>query len=89
MNITVDISMYPLAQDYKPAIKTFIRDLRAHADLEIVTNQMSTQLRGEMAAVTAALNACMGKTMEQGAKVVFVARYINADLDICQLPDID
>jgi hypothetical protein len=31
----------------------------------------------------------LGKTMEQGAKVVFVARYINADLDIGQLPDIN
>jgi uncharacterized protein YqgV (UPF0045/DUF77 family) len=89
MNITVDISMYPLAQDYKPAIKKFIRELRTHDDVEIVTNQMSTQLRGEMDIVTTALNDCMRNTLRGGTKVVFVARYINADLDIGQLPDID
>ena len=88
MNITVDISLYPLAEDYKPAIKTFIRDLRAHSGLEIVTNQMSTQVRGDIDVVSSALNDSMRKAMRQEAKVVFVARYINADLDISQLPNI-
>ena len=30
MKITVDISMYPLDADYKPAIKAFIRELRTY-----------------------------------------------------------
>jgi len=89
MNVSVDISLYPLDADYKPAIKDFIRDLRSYAGIELVTNQLSTQLRGEYATVTTALNACMLKTMEGKQKVVFVARYLNADLDIARSPQID
>ena len=42
MKITVDISMYPLDSNYIPPIKAFIRALREHEGLEIVTNQLST-----------------------------------------------
>lgn len=89
MNITVDISMYPLDADYKPAIKAFIRRLRTHAGLTLVTNQLSTQINGDFGAVTAALNDCIQQSMEATNKVVFVTRYLNADLDIACLPDID
>lgn len=89
MKITVDISMYPLDADYKPAIKAFIRELRKADGLTLVTNQLSTQVNGEFAVVTSAINRCMLASMQQRDKVVFVARYLNADLDITQLPDID
>ena len=89
MNITIDISMYPLAEDYKPAIKAFIRRLRAFDGLTLVTNQLSTQIKGEFEVVTAALNTCIRESMEEQGKVVFVTRYLNADLDITRLPDID
>ena len=89
MNITVDISMYPLNPDYKPAIKAFIRRLGSFEGLTLVTNQMSTQINGAFDTVTSALNTCIRESMEQQDKVVFVARYLNADLDISRHPDID
>ena len=89
MKITVDISMYPLDADYKPAIKAFIRRLRGCEGLTLVTNQMSTQINGEFDEVTAAVNECIKDSMERESKVVFVARYLNADLDIDRLPNID
>ena len=89
MKITVDISMYPLDADYKPAIKAFIRKLREFPGLELVTNQLSTQVRGDFDAVTAAITECMRESMDGEQRVVFVARYLNADLDIASLPDID
>jgi uncharacterized protein YqgV (UPF0045/DUF77 family) len=89
MRITADISMYPLAEDYKPAIKAFIRNLRDFDGLTLVTNQLSTQINGDFELVTAALNHCMCESMKKQDKVVFVARYLSADLDIRQLPDID
>jgi uncharacterized protein YqgV (UPF0045/DUF77 family) len=88
MKITADISMYPLDADYKPSIKAFIRMLRQCEGLTLVTNQLSTQINGEFEAVTAALNACIETSMANQDKVVFVARYLNADLDIATLPDI-
>ena len=89
MKITVDISMYPLDADYKPAIKSFIRRLRSFDGLTLQTNQLSTQINGEFEQVSSAVNTCMRESMEQQEKVVFVARYLNADLDIARLPDID
>ncbi len=89
MNITVDISMYPLDANYKPAIKAFIRRLREFEELTLVTNQMSTQVNGAFETVTSAINTCIRESMEQQDKVVFVARYLNADLDITRLPSID
>lgn len=88
MKITVDISMYPLDADYKPAIKAFIRMLRECEGLKLVTNQLSTQINGEFDVVNSALSACIKKSMQEQDKVVFVARYLNADLDITRLPDI-
>jgi len=89
MKITVDISMYPLDDDYKPAIKSFIRRLRGHEGLTLITNQMSTQINGEFESVTSAINDCIKDSMNGQNKVVFVARYLNADLDIERLPDIE
>jgi uncharacterized protein YqgV (UPF0045/DUF77 family) len=89
MIITVDISMYPLDADYKPAIKAFIRKLRTFDGLILVTNQLSTQINGEFDAVTSAVTSCIKESMVEQNKVVFVARYLNADLDITALPDID
>lgn len=88
MRITVDVSMYPLDQDYKPQIKEFIRSLRRCSGLELITNQMSTQVCGDFDAVTAAINACMKQAMQRDCKAVFVTKYINADLEIQAAPDI-
>ena len=89
MIITVDISLYPLNSDYLPPIKGFIRRLRQFDGLELVTNQLSTQVRGEFDQVMVALNQCMKESMADGEKMVFVTRYLNSDLEIGRLPDID
>ena len=89
MEITVDISMYPLKADYKPAIKTFIRKLREYPGLQLVTNQLSTQITGEYPAVTHAINDCMLSAMSDDNTVVFVARYLNKGLDINTMPEMD
>jgi hypothetical protein len=88
MIITVDISMYPLDNNYIPPITDFILDLRKHKGLNIVTNQLSTQVSGEFEVVTKALNTSMLKSMSEDRKVIFVTRYLNADLDIQSLPEI-
>jgi uncharacterized protein YqgV (UPF0045/DUF77 family) len=89
MKITVDISLYPLDSNYLPPIKDFIRRLRTMDGLELVTNQLSTQVRGEFDQVTGALNACMHESMKSGQKMVFVTRYLNSDLEIGRQPRID
>ena len=89
MKITVDISLYPLDADYKPAIKEFVRALRSRDGLQVRTNQLSTQVNGDFDAVMDALRDCMRESMQAGPRMVFVTRYLNADLDIARPPAID
>ena len=77
MKVAVDISLYPLDADFIPPIKDVIERLNAHPDLQVVSNPMSTQLRGEYAEVMAALTTEIGTTFERVPKAVFAIRILN------------
>jgi len=47
MRISVDISLYPLDKNYIEPIKKFISVVNTTDGLEVDTNKMSTQIRGE------------------------------------------
>ena len=81
MRVAVDISLYPLDADFIPPIKDVIERLRAHDDLDVVTNSMSTQLRGDFATVMRVLEAEMGKTFDDLPKAVFVLKVLNNPLE--------
>jgi len=89
MEITAELSMYPLDANYKPPIIDFIMELRAQPGIEIVTNQLATQLRGEFSDVTAAINLCMKNAMQAQRRVVFTVKYLNTGLDISAQPELD
>jgi len=86
MNIVADLSLYPLKDGPVPEIIDFIKEMREQGDIEIVTNQLSTQLRGDFDAVTGAINHCMRKAMAAPNTVVLVVRYLNVDLEIGRAP---
>lgn len=76
MRIGVEISLYPIADQYIPPISTFIERLDAHGGLSVVTNTMSTQVFGEYAQVFAALTAECRRTFEENSKSVFVMKVL-------------
>jgi uncharacterized protein YqgV (UPF0045/DUF77 family) len=76
MQVAVDISLYPLNGDYVPPIKDFITRLNAYPGLSVVTNAMSTQVRGDYATVMAALTAEMGGTLAGPDRAVFVLKVL-------------
>ena len=80
MRVAVDISLYPLADDFLPPIKDVIERLNANSSVEIVTNAMSTQIRGEYDEVMAALNQEIKTTFEQSPKAVFAIKILNNPL---------
>ena len=47
MDVGVEISLYPLHQQYIGPIKDFIERINAEGDLRIITNSMSTQIFGD------------------------------------------
>lgn len=77
MRVAVDISLYPLANDFLPPIQDVIRRLNTHASIEVVTNPMSTQLRGEYDDVMAALSQEVKTSFENSPKVVFAIKILN------------
>ncbi len=77
MRVAVDISLYPLADDFIPPIQDVIRRLNTHDSIEVVTNPMSTQLRGEYDDVMAALSQEVKTSFEQSPKVVFAIKILN------------
>ncbi len=77
MKVAVDISLYPLDADFIPPIKDVIERLNGYPDLEVATNPMSTQVRGDFAEVMAALTTEIGTTFERVPKAVFAIRILN------------
>lgn len=77
MKVAVDISLYPLDAEFIPPIKNVIERLNAYPGLEVVTNPMSTQLRGEYDDVMAALNKEIRTTFDQVPKAVFAMKILN------------
>ena len=77
MKVAVDISLYPLDADFIPPIKDVIERLDSYPGLQVETNPMSTQVRGEYAEVMMALTAEIGTTFERVPKAVFAIRILN------------
>ncbi len=80
MQLSVEISKYPLADAYIEPIKGFIAELNQFSSLTIITNTMSTQLFGDYDEVMQALTHCMRWSMQTDGKLVFVCKFIPGDL---------
>ena len=77
MKVAVDISLYPLDADFIPPIADVIERLNRHEAIEVATNPMSTQLRGDYDTVMQVLQKEMRTTFEQIPKAVFAIRILN------------
>lgn len=82
MKISVEMSLYPLADEYLPSIKGTVERLNAAQDVLVKTNAMSTQIVGEYDRVMALINTEMKRSFEEIGKAVFVCKFINSALDI-------
>ncbi len=76
MDIGVEISLYPLHQDFIPPIQDFIDRLNTEPRLRIVTNSMSTQVFGDYDAVMKTLVRELRSTLEANDKAVFVMKVL-------------
>lgn len=81
MQLSVEISNYPLNEQYIPPIRDFIERLVANPKLRTNCNTMSTQVFGDYDEVMAVLNAEMKDSFARYGKMIFVCKFINADLD--------
>ncbi len=77
MQVAVDISLYPLDENFIPPIKGIIGRLGKYDGVEVERNRMSTQLRGEFDVVMSALTKEIGTTFDQVPKAVFAIKILN------------
>lgn len=76
MHIAVEMSLYPLADEFIPPIVDFIARLKAHPRLAVVTNSMSTQVSGELDDVFDALRAEAAVTFANPRRSVLVMKVL-------------
>lgn len=79
MKISVDISMYPLQDQYCQPIVDFINQLEAFPQVSIQRNSLSTHIYGDYAQVMACLNQEMLKVLESIPETVFVIKLIGTN----------
>jgi len=76
MEISVDISMYPLQEAYEKPILAFISSLENVDKVEVVRNELSTQIHGEFRTIMALLEKEMFSVFTEIPHSVFVLKFL-------------
>ncbi len=79
MTISVEISVYPLIENYKPAVKAFIKLMSENSNLKIKVNGMSTHVFGELSEVMPSLEKAIQSCFET-QKASVVVKFLGTDL---------
>jgi uncharacterized protein YqgV (UPF0045/DUF77 family) len=80
MQTSVEISYYPLLEDYVIPIKKFIKNIKKNKNIIVQTNGMSTQIFGEYKEVMQTLTNEIEKAFSLPHSI-FVLKIINANLN--------
>jgi uncharacterized protein YqgV (UPF0045/DUF77 family) len=80
MKASVDISLYPLADEYIPAIKEFIERVQEYPEIAVVRNDLSTQLYGDFNQIMELLTIEVKLSWEKYGKGIFVIKFLRDDL---------
>jgi uncharacterized protein YqgV (UPF0045/DUF77 family) len=79
MRISVDISLYPLSEDYVEPILQFIDKLEQNDKLIVKRNSLSTQIFGEYRDVMDTMDSEIEAVFEELPHSVFVLKLIGTD----------
>ena len=82
MKISVEVSLYPLADGYLDIIKATVARLAEAQDIKVKTNSMSTQLTGEFEAIMSVLQSEILQTFQNTDKAVFVCKFLNSAIEL-------
>lgn len=76
MEISVDISMYPLQREFEAPILAFIAMLEKEDDVEVVRNELSTQVHGDYKTIMALLEKEMFSVFTEIPDSIFVLKFV-------------
>lgn len=80
MQISVEISYYPMLEEYIPPILSFVDRLKNHDELQLKSSGMSTLVFGHYSDVMKALSIEIEKYFEIPHSV-FVLKIMNTDMN--------
>lgn len=80
MQATIEISMYPLKEDYETPILAFIDALKKHRGFVVRVNETSTHLFGDYDAIFGALKTEIAAALNTYGKAVFVMKVLGVNL---------
>ena len=80
MKASVDISLYPLADEYIPAIKEFIERVQQYPEIAVVRSDLSTQLYGDFNQIMELLTVEVKLSWEKYGKGISVIKFLKDDL---------
>ncbi len=86
--ITAELSLYPMGGNPIARVIAFISELEGSENVEIIVNQLSTQMRGELADVLALVGRATERAFAAGGPDALVVKILNADLPIGEPPDL-
>ena len=78
MEVSVDISMYPLHKDFESPIQEFIKKLRA-TKFQVSENALSTHVYGDYLEVMEWINKNMHNSFLEEKNCVFILKIIHGD----------
>jgi len=81
MNISLDISLYPLTPDYKKPILAFIEALKSYPGIEMLMNPLSTQLYGDFDLVWGAVGKELFKAFGAEYTEIAVIKVVSVDVN--------
>ena len=82
MKTTVEISKYPLNENYEPPILNFIERLNTHEGIEVKTNATATHIAGDYDEIMPLLQKEIKHSFEAYGKAIFVMKILHGALDI-------
>ncbi len=80
--LTAELSLYPLRDEYIPVIDSFIADLNRNPQLTVITNAMSTQVQGDYDAVFQAVKEVLARSADAFGQQLLVCKFIADKLPI-------
>jgi len=92
MRVTAEMSLYPIQGLQGSPIEkilAFIETIQGDTRLEVVVNQMSTQLRGELGVVMEVLGKALERSFAAGGSQALVVKVLNSDLPIGEPPALE
>lgn len=89
MHVTAEMSLYPLQGKPIKTILAFIEVIRSEPRLEVVVNQLSTQVRGELEVLMGTITSAIERSFGAGGSQALVLKILNADLPVGEPPRLE